>query len=43
MRRIPVVRLVAAREIAQRVASRALRITTAVMTVSVVAAVVIPG
>jgi len=43
MRRVPAVRLVAAREIAQRVGSRPLRITTAVMTVCVVAAVVIPG
>jgi hypothetical protein len=43
MRRIPAVRLVAAREIAQRIGSRALRITTALMTVLVVAGVVIPG
>jgi ABC-2 type transport system permease protein len=42
MKRTPTTRLVAAREISERIGSRALRITTALMTVLVVAAVLIP-
>lgn len=43
MSRTPTTRLVAGREISERLGSRALRITTAIMTVLVVAGVAIPG
>jgi len=43
MTRTPTTRLVAGREISERLGSRALRITTAIMTLLVVAGVVIPG
>jgi len=43
MKRTPTTRLVAGREISERIGSRALRITTALMVVLVVAAVLIPG
>jgi ABC-2 type transport system permease protein len=43
MSRWIVIRLVAGREISERLQSRAVRITTAIMTVAVVAGVVVPG
>ena len=43
MSRRDVIRVVAGREISERLQSRVIRITTAIMTVAVVAAVVLPG
>ncbi len=43
MKRTPTIRLVAGREISERLAGRTVRIVTAIMTVVVVGAVVVPG